>query len=95
MTKTIELDELIHENRWFHAVVEGDFSTIDEDWHVSELCEYFGDDLGKEVVHDVNKLDKELESFIIEAAKDELSNSQNWPTDAELKEEAYDNYHGI
>lgn len=94
MTKTVSLDELEINGKWLAAEVELYITTIDEDWEIVELTEW-ADEGETEIKMDVNSIDSKLEKEIIELAKAELTNSENWPTDRELKEDAYESHHNI
>lgn len=94
MTKTVSLDELEINGKWLAAEVELYITTIDEDWKIVELTEW-ADEGNTEIKMDVNNLDPKLEKEIIELAKDELTNSEDWPTDRELEEDAYESHYGI
>tara|TARA_B100000131_G_scaffold67567_1_gene63838 strand:- start:226 stop:549 length:324 start_codon:yes stop_codon:yes gene_type:complete len=87
MTKTISLDELIINDRWYHAEVEVYIDTLREEWEILELTEW-ADEGNREIVIDVKNIEPEMEKTIIEIAQAQLVDGEGYPTDRELDEEA-------
>ena len=94
MTKTVSLDELTLHDKDFYAEVEVDIDAHGDEWAVSELVAWLNNG-NIPVYANVNKLDPRLEKEIIEIAKAQFIDSGEWPSDQELKEEAYERHYGI
>ncbi len=99
MTKTLHLDELILNDRWFDAEVEAEFETsmggVNTDYFITRLTEWTdGGASNKDLP--VDTLPASLENYVVGKAEEYVEENYEWiPTYEEIREDAYETFLGV